>query len=58
MKKIKCVTHSTRPLRVMGVGYVANGDIIEVPDDVAQSLVESGDFIPAKNVKKKEKSHE
>jgi len=59
MKKLKCISKSARPLRVMGgVGYVATGDIIRVADDVAESLVESGDFEPAKETTKKKKETE
>jgi hypothetical protein len=32
----------------IGVAYVERGGTVDVPDEIAESLIESGDFVPAK----------
>ena len=44
MKKIKNISSSTRPLKVPGIGLVEPGGIIEVPDEMAESLTGSPNF--------------
>jgi hypothetical protein len=38
----------------IGVAYVERGGTVDVPDEIAASLIESGDFIAAKKPKPEE----
>ena len=38
----------------IGVAYVERGGTVDVPDELAESLIESGDFVAAKKSKPEE----
>jgi hypothetical protein len=40
----------------LGVAYVERGGTVDVPDELAESLIDSGDFVPAKPSKKPEEA--